>query len=97
MIKNTLNGPSTYPIIISNAYATVDKLLPLMQMGMTLMRGEVALKVLGQVICLGANTISPRSWVGVSQDIAKLMYCGQRAMHLCDEEKDKLLNLSLRK
>ena len=93
MIKNTLNGPSTYPIIISNAYATVDKLLPLMQMGMTLMRGEVALKVLGQVICLGANTISPRSWVGVSQDIAKLMYSGQRAMHLCDEEKDKLLNL----
>ena len=93
MIKSTLNGPSTYPIIISNAYATVDKLLPLMQMGMTLMRGEVALKVLGQVICLGANTISPRSWVGVSQDIAKLMYCGQRAMHLSHEEKDKLMNL----
>ena len=93
MIKNTLNGPSTYPIIISNAYATVDKLLPLMQMGMTLMRGEVALKVLGQVICLGADTISPRSWVGVSQDIAKLMYCGQRAMHLSDDEKDKLMNL----
>lgn len=93
MIKNTREGPSTYPIIISNAYATVDKLLPLMQMGMTLMRGEVALKVLGQVICLGANTISPRSWVRVSQDIAKLMYCGQRAIHLSDEEKDKLMNL----
>lgn len=93
MIKNTRDGPSTYPIIISNAYATVDKLLPLMQMGMTLMRGEVALKVLGQVICLGANTISPRSWVGVSQDIAKLMYCGQRAMHLSDEEKNKVMNL----
>ena len=93
MIKNSCDGPSTYPIIISNAYATVDKLLPLMQMGMTLMRGEVALKVLGQVICLGANTIPPRSWVGASQDIAKLMYSGQREMHLSDEEKENLMIL----
>jgi len=93
MMKNSRDGPSTYPIIISNAYATVDKLLPLMQMGMTLMRGEVALTVLGQVICLGANTIPPRSWVGASQDIAKLMYLGQREMHLSDEEKENLMIL----
>lgn len=93
MIKNASDSPSTYPIIIYNAYATVDKLLPLMQMGMALMRGEAALRVLGQVICLGSETISPRSWIGASQEIVALMYVARPDMHRSEEDKVKFNNL----
>lgn len=73
-IRNVSSGPCTYPIIITNAYATVDKLFPLMQMGMTLLRGEVALRVLGEAICLGSETVSPRrSWISASQEIVSLL------------------------
>jgi len=71
-IRNVSDSPltATYPLVITNAYAAVDKLFPLMQMGMTLLRGEVALRVLGEAIVLGSETVSPRrSWICASQEI----------------------------
>ena len=71
-------GDYKYPITVPNAQDAVKTLLPLMQMGMTLMREDRAAMVLGQVICLGASSASPRafsrSWVGASQEIVALLY-----------------------
>ena len=51
-----------YSIKLGDAPETVERLLPLMQMGMTLMRGEKLVKVLAKVICGGpGGSVSERN------------------------------------
>ena len=49
---------SPYPVRVTNAPSAVRELLPLMQMGMTLMRGDGAVRVLSEVICDGSTSSS---------------------------------------
>eukprot|EP00550_Attheya_septentrionalis_P006409 CAMPEP_0198283262 /NCGR_PEP_ID=MMETSP1449-20131203/2918_1 /TAXON_ID=420275 /ORGANISM="Attheya septentrionalis, Strain CCMP2084" /LENGTH=1715 /DNA_ID=CAMNT_0043979837 /DNA_START=297 /DNA_END=5444 /DNA_ORIENTATION=+ len=92
-----------YPIIVTNATVAVDRVLPLMRMGMTLMRGERAMAVLARVVAGAASvSISPLSWRKASQDILSFSYTstqeGKNMLHTTQNEleilRDTLMEFS---
>eukprot|EP00978_Attheya_sp_CCMP212_P034429 scaffold144067_cov50-Attheya_sp.AAC.1 len=96
-----INDP--YPIVVTNATVTVDRVLPLMRMGMTLMRGERAMAVLARVVAGAASvSISPLSWRKASQDILSFSYTstqeGKNMLHTTQNEleilRDTLMEFS---
>uniref|UniRef100_A0A7S4J6K9 Uncharacterized protein n=1 Tax=Odontella aurita TaxID=265563 RepID=A0A7S4J6K9_9STRA len=63
-----------YPIMVTNASKNVRMLLPLMQMGMILMRGNQAIKVLAETVVGGPGWLRSPSWVGVAREMAACTY-----------------------
>ena len=63
-----------YPITVNNPGIVVKKLLPLMCLGMTMMRGDRALSTLAEVAARGSPEYSPSAWKEAAQDIVNYMY-----------------------
>jgi hypothetical protein len=67
-------GPSPYPLELSEPVSIVNKLLPLMLVGMILMRGEKALAVLTSVLLNdSANVVAP-SWIVAAKEMTAYLY-----------------------
>eukprot|EP00957_Ditylum_brightwellii_P082740 6291070-Ditylum_brightwellii.AAC.1 len=61
-------GCSVYLVRGHNVSYILGKVLPLMIMGMALMRGEKALLVISKVLSGGTIQNYPSSWLGVALD-----------------------------
>lgn len=76
-------GSSPYPIKLSEPVSSVTKLLPLMLVGMILMRGEKALTVLASVLLDDSTTVVAPSWI----EAAKEMSAYLNSKELSESEK----------
>jgi hypothetical protein len=65
---------NTFPISITNPKETIRKVLPLMLMGMVLMRGEKALSILIKTMLDETDQPVPEGWIAASQDIVGYLY-----------------------
>jgi hypothetical protein len=63
-------GSSPYPLELSEPVSIVKELLPLMLVGMILMRGQKALAVLASVLLNGSATIVAPSWIVAAKEMS---------------------------
>jgi hypothetical protein len=64
---------SIYPIEVEMSSTHVLNLLPLMQMGATLMRGKLGVSILGQIILDHTTANSPHAWFDAARSVLSLL------------------------
>jgi hypothetical protein len=84
----------TSPIVLENPTEAVERLLPLMLMGMIRMRGEKSTALLAKTIMEGKHT-PPEKWITLSQNLVRYLYSqkSQQCSGNTSKEED-LLSLS---
>jgi len=68
-----LDSDKTYPIVIREPASMVQKLLPMMLIGMILMRGDKALSVLANVLLDGTVTVVAPNWIQAAKDLRQYL------------------------
>ena len=93
IVPTECDNSSPFPMPVINPVVTVKQMLPLMLMGMVLMRGEKALSILTKTMLEDTDQV-PGGWVTASQEIVGYLYSKKAIPGIADMTtlKDELID-----
>ena len=93
IVPTECDNSSPFPMPVINPIVTVKQMLPLMLMGMVLMRGEKALSILTKTMLEDTDQV-PGGWIVASQEIVGYLYSQKAISGIADITtlKDELID-----